>query len=142
MEEMGGVRLVRSLVSFRWTWTVEEERDTVFVNFLDGEADWDNFDLSLLAIEGGKPDTIGGGRSKPSVAFLDNCRAKSEACHHSRNFRAKIEVGRSSFKLERRRGYTSVAKLLGLKMLDPWPGRARGFVGLGVGGCSARAMTR
>jgi len=36
---------------------------------------------------------IGGGKIKPSVAFLLSCLAKSDACHHSRNFNAKIEAG-------------------------------------------------
>lgn len=36
---------------------------------------------------------IGGGNIRPSVAFLLNCLAKSDACHHSRNFNAKIEAG-------------------------------------------------
>lgn len=42
-------------------------------------------------------DIIGGGNSNPSVAFLDNCRAKSLACHHSKNFNAKILVGSNNF---------------------------------------------
>lgn len=52
----------------------------------------------------GIPETIGGGRSNPSVAFLVSCRAKSEACHHSRNFRAKMEAGRRNRNEERARG--------------------------------------
>jgi len=36
---------------------------------------------------------IGGGNTNPSVAFLLSCLAKSDACHHSRNFNAKIEAG-------------------------------------------------
>jgi len=39
-------------------------------------------------------EMIGGGSSNPSVAFLDNCLAKSLACHHSKNLRAKIDAGR------------------------------------------------
>jgi len=61
----------------------------------------------------------GGGRSRPSAAFLESCRAKSEACHHSKNFRANIEVGRRILRLERRRGYMTDAKVTGLKRLDP-----------------------
>lgn len=40
------------------------------------------------------PDITGGGSSMPSVALRDSCRAKSDACHHSRNLSANIEVGR------------------------------------------------
>jgi len=39
------------------------------------------------------PEMIGGGNTSPSVAFRDSCRAKSEACHHSRNLSAKMEAG-------------------------------------------------
>jgi len=49
----------------------------------------------------GKPVMTGAGNSSPSVAFLDNCLAKSEACHHSRNFNAKMLVGSTNFKLDR-----------------------------------------
>lgn len=52
----------------------------------------------------GIPEMVGAGNSSPSAAFRDNCRAKSDACHHSRNFSAKIEVGRRIFRLESRRG--------------------------------------
>lgn len=63
------------------------------------------------------PDTIGGGRSSPSVAFRDNCLAKSEACHHSRNLRANMEVGRSSRRLDNKRGYTMERKVDGCQIL-------------------------
>lgn len=52
----------------------------------------------------GKPAVTGGGRSIPSAAFFDSWRAKSEACHHSRNLRAKMEVGRRILRLDSRRG--------------------------------------
>ena len=52
----------------------------------------------------GRPDMKGGGSSSPSVAFFDNCRAKSDACHHSRNLSANMEVGRRIFRLESSRG--------------------------------------
>ena len=52
----------------------------------------------------GKPEMTGGGSSRPSVAFLESWRAKSDACHHSKNLRANIEVGRSIFRLESSRG--------------------------------------
>ena len=130
----------RGCISWRDAEGVEEERDTVFVSLggCEGveDAAWSDFNFD----GGGKPDMTGGGRSRPSAAFLDNCRAKSEACHHSRNFRANMEVGRSSLRLERTRGYTIFVKLAGLYILDPWPGRAPGVDGGGCGGCSARAM--
>lgn len=50
-----------------------------------------------------RPEITGGGRSSPSVALRLSCRAKSEACHHSRNFRAKMLVGRRNLRLDRRR---------------------------------------
>jgi len=43
----------------------------------------------------GSPATTGGGNSNPSAALRESCRAKSEACHHSRNLRENIEVGNS-----------------------------------------------
>ena len=65
----------------------------------------------------GRPDIIGGGRSNPSAALRVSCRAKSEACHHSRNLRAKMEVGRRILRLERRRGNMVVIKIRGWKIL-------------------------
>ncbi len=53
----------------------------------------------------GRPDIIGGGNSNPSAALRLSCRAKSDACHHSRNFSAKIEVGRTNLRLDSSRGY-------------------------------------
>ena len=58
---------------------------------------------------------IGGGRSRPSAAFRDSCRAKSDACHHSRNLRAKIDVGRRILRLESNRGPIVIARVRGLK---------------------------
>ena len=52
----------------------------------------------------GKPAVTGGGRSSPSAAFFESWRAKSEACHHSRNLRANMEVGRRILRLDSRRG--------------------------------------
>lgn len=52
----------------------------------------------------GKPAVTGGGKSSPSAAFFDSWRAKSEACHHSRNLSAKMEVGRRILRLDSRRG--------------------------------------
>ena len=51
-----------------------------------------------------RPETTGGGSSRPSAALRESWRAKSDACHHSRNFSAKMEVGRRIFRLESRRG--------------------------------------
>src|ERR1700753_3584746 len=48
----------------------------------------------LDSVGAGSPVTTGGGNSNPSAALRDSCRAKSDACHHSRNLSAKIEVGR------------------------------------------------
>jgi len=84
-------------------------------------------DLGFVAfVEAGSPEMIGGGSSKPSFAFLDICRAKSDACHHSRNLRAKIDVGSRIFRLDSSRGYTVCVIVLGLKMEVVWPGRAPG----------------
>lgn len=74
--------------------------------------------------EGGREGRMGGGRSIFSAAFRDNWRAKSDACHHSRNLSAKMEVGRRIFRLLRRRGVTLRARLRGVKRLPPSPGRA------------------
>lgn len=51
-----------------------------------------------------RPEMTGGGSSSPSVALWLSCRAKSDACHHSRNLSAKMLVGRRNLRLERRRG--------------------------------------
>lgn len=93
-----------------------------------------------LGDEGVGPEMMGAGRSRPSVALRESWRAKSEACHHSRNFRAKIEVGRRRLREVRRRGYTACVNVRGLKMEFAWPGRA----GSDLEGCScgAAAMAR
>ena len=52
-----------------------------------------------LIVKVERPDVTGGGNSMPSAAFLDNCLAKSDACHHSKNFNANMLVGSSIFKL-------------------------------------------
>lgn len=85
---------------------------------------------------GGRPVTIGGGNSSPSAAFRESCRAKSEACHHSRNLRANMEVGRRMLREESNRGPTTWVIVLGLNMLVDCPGRAAesGFA------CVARAI--
>ena len=81
-----------------------------------------------------KPDMTGGGSSSPSVAFLDNCRAKSDACHHSRNFKANILVGSKNFKLPNTLG----ARVLGLN-IDVTP---RFPPATGIFGSSNDAMAR
>ena len=58
------------------------------------------------------PEITGGGSSSPSAAFLLNCLEKSLACHHSKNFRAKILVGSKILRLDSSLGYN----VLGLKM--------------------------
>lgn len=104
--------------------------------FSFGELGLGGFPLACI------PDTIGGGRSSPSAALRDNCLAKSEACHHSRNLRANMEVGRRSRRLENKRGYMTEAKVMGFQMLFVCPGRAPGRGGAMRGVCSARAMAR
>ena len=124
----------------------EEDRETVFVWSFEGR-------LSILEIFvllgevvddflGGIPEMIGGGRSRPSTALRDSCRAKSDACHHSRNFRANMEVGRRSLRLERRRGKMIDVNVAGFHTLAAWPGRAPGRGVLAVEDCSATAMAR
>lgn len=63
------------------------------------------------------PEIIGGGSTKPSAALRESCLAKSDACHHSKNLRAKIDVGSRIFKLDSRRGTIVVARVRGLNML-------------------------
>ena len=124
---------------------VVEERETVLSTetpgaddgLVLGEDETDGFDFEVGY---GRPDMMGGGRLRPSVAFRDSCLAKSEACHHSRNLRANMEVGSRIFKLEKRFGTIVVAKIRGLKILVVWPGRAPGLLGEGTGGCAASAI--
>jgi len=75
----------------------------------------------------GKPEMTGGGNSIPSAAFFDNCLAKSDACHHSKNLSAKILVGSKIFKLPSKRG----PNVLGLK-IELTPKLPPGAVGLGA----------
>ena len=84
-----------------------EERETVLVVVDCRNDEAGAFGFSELGKGGdleGRPVMIGGGRSRPSVAFLESCLAKSEACHHSRNLRANSEVGRRILRLDRSRG--------------------------------------
>lgn len=80
----------------------------------------------------GRPEMRGGGSSRPSAAFLESWRAKSEACHHSRNLRANMEVGRRILRLDKSRGVIVEARTKGLKREFVWPGRAPGLLGVPV----------
>ena len=84
-------------------------RETVFVEGgLDDECVEEALDRFWGGAGGaallGRPEMMGGGRSRPSAALRESWRAKSEACHHSRNLSAKMEVGRRIFRLDSRRG--------------------------------------
>lgn len=74
--------------------------------------------------DGGSEGRMGGGSSMFSAAFLDSWRAKSEACHHSRNLSAKILVGNRIFSELNSRGCTVRARFLGENIEPPSPGRA------------------
>lgn len=110
----------------------KEERETVFLLAVlaiwDGSVGLDDAEEGgeSFGFGDGRPETSGGGRLRPSAALRESCRAKSDACHHSRNLRAKMEVGRRSFKLARRRGYIIVARVMGLRREFVWPGRLPG----------------
>ena len=98
-------------------------------------------DFSSLVEGGGRPDMIGGGRSRPSAAFRESCRAKSDACHHSRNLRAKMEVGSRILRLESNRGIIAVARVWGSKIEVRGPGRDP-ELGTEGGGWEAIAIAR
>lgn len=91
---------------------------------------------ALGAVDDGNEGKTGGGSSMFSAAFLDNCLAKSLACHHSRNLRAKMLVGSRIFSELSRRGCTVRARFLGEKREPPSPGRA----GASLDGAVARSM--
>lgn len=119
---VGTVRMGRRVVediggSIRWGLSDKDDAGRAF------SEDSACFDDCCFA-EGGRDGSIGGGRSMFSAAFLDSCRAKSEACHHSRNLSAKILVGRSIFSELNNRGSMLLAMFLGEKMDPPSPGRA------------------
>lgn len=80
----------------------------------------------------GIPEMVGAGNSSPSAALRDSCLAKSDACHHSKNLRAKIEVGRRILRLESKRGYTVCVNVLGLNSDCEVDGFAPGKVGAGA----------
>ena len=99
----------------------EEERATIFLCCDGLEVCFSPLEGREAAFKGAStsPATIGGGKFKFSVAFLESCVAKSEACHHSRNLSAKIEVGSRSRSAESSFGMTTVAIATGLNMLVP-----------------------
>ena len=90
-----------------------------------GRAFWEASRLTEISFEdGGKEGSIGGGNSMFSAALRDNWRAKSEACHHSRNLSAKILVGSRILSELSNRGVTLIAMFLGEKIEPPSPGLA------------------
>lgn len=93
------------------------------------------FSLPTSGVGAGKPETVGGGSSRPSAAFRESWRAKSLACHHSRNLSAKIDVGSRIFRLDRSLGYTVRVSVLGLSSVVG----AGGAPGLGAGGLDANS---
>ena len=105
VEEMGGLVRGEGFV------VVVCGEGAVFDCLLGGD------DALEVGCDEGRSPEIGGGRSRFSVAFLESCRAKSEACHHSRNLSAKMEVGRRTLRDERRRGKIAVAKVRGLNIV-------------------------
>jgi hypothetical protein len=105
-------------------------------------ADFSGWFFSLLSLSPllvddgrgtGRPDTVGGGSSRPSLDRFDSCRAKSELYHHSKNLSAKIEVGSRIFKLPKSCGMIVSVIIRRLKMEFVWPGLAPGRAGAGFG---------
>src|ERR1700753_1184942 len=78
----------------------------------------------LDSVGAGSPVTTGGGNSNPSAALRDSCRAKSDACHHSRNLRAKIDVGSSILSEDASFGPATWVNVRLLKKELLWPGLA------------------
>lgn len=92
--------------------------------------------LDSRLVDGGRLGSTGGGNSMFSAAFCDNCRAKSDAYHHSRNFSANMLVGSKILSEDSKRGLMLRAMFLGANMEPPSPGRA----GPTLLGCVANAM--
>lgn len=84
----------------------------------------------------GSPVITGGGNSSPSAALRESCRAKSDACHHSRNLRAKIDVGSNILSEDASFGPATCVNVRLLKKELLWPGLAA-VVGRG---CVATAI--
>jgi hypothetical protein len=107
--EMGGE--VSRAESRREDFSLEEEgfsaveKVLLLLVLLVEEETLEDFGRVLLVLaafaEGLAPAMMGGGNSRPSWVFRESWRAKSELCHHSRNFNAKIDVGRRSLRLDR-----------------------------------------
>lgn len=91
---------------------------------------------NCFAAGAGNPVMTGGGSSRPSFALRDSCLAKSDACHHSKNFKAKIDVGSNIFNEPANQGPVTCVKIRLLKIELVWPGRAA-VVGAA---CVANAM--
>lgn len=68
----------------------------------------------------------GGGSSIAAAVLAESWRAKSEACHHSRNLRKKMDVGRRILRLSRRRGRIRRARVVGERRERGVSGRAPG----------------
>lgn len=82
------------------------------------------------------PEVTGGGKSSASAALRASWCEKSLACHHSRNFRANMEVGRKIFSDPRRCGYM----FCGLRKLNAPRGLALGASSFALGGCVASSI--
>jgi len=76
---------------------------------------------------GGVGPCFGGGSSIAALVFAESCLAKSEAYHHSRNFRKKIEVGRRSLRESINLGRRTLERKVGLRrevrVMEGRPGR-------------------
>src|SRR5579862_6176210 len=62
---------------------------------------------------GGGAGTEGRDSSIAAVVLDDNCLAKSDAYHHSRNFKKNIDVGRRTLRESKIFGKTTLEKTLG-----------------------------
>ena len=92
-EELGGggtVRIGRRVEAAIGGFCGMVEVDEAFSALDDADG------LGLEKVVEVRPDVTGGGSSIPSAALRDSCRAKSDACHHSRNLSAKMEAGRTT----------------------------------------------
>ena len=108
VEEMGGLKDVGLVIRLEFCMVGAAERETVLVVIVFGSGTLGSWVSGVVALRSkgreGSPEMMGGGRLRPSAALRESCRAKSEACHHSRNLRANIEVGRRILRLERTPG--------------------------------------
>lgn len=73
----------------------------------------------------------GGGSSIDAAVLAESCLAKSDACHHSRNLRKNMEVGRRIFSESRIGGRTRRVRAVaerrdeGVSGVEPGRGRVR-----------------